>query len=76
MGFMKDNQSHNKRWAEVEIWLYMANKYFKSKNDLRKLNPKCRIQLLVKYITDIEEELRNSSQNSKLGNREMKKKDI
>lgn len=36
----------------------MTNKYFKSKNDLRKLNPKCRIHLLVKYITGIEEELR------------------
>lgn len=43
----------------------MTNKYFKSKNNLRKLNPKFRIHLLVKYITGIEEELRNSSQNSK-----------
>lgn len=50
----------------------MTNMYFKSKNDLRKLNPKCRIHLLVKYITGIEE-LRNSSQNSKWRNREMKK---
>ena len=50
----------------------MTNMYFKSKNDLRKLNPKCRIHPLVKYITGIEE-LRNSSQNSKWRNREMKK---
>lgn len=43
----------------------MTNKYVKLKNGLRKLNPNCRIYLLVKYITGIEEKLRNSSQNSK-----------
>ena len=52
----------------------MTNKYFKLKNGLRKLNPNCRIHLLVKYITGIEEKLRNSSQNSKWRNRKMKKK--
>lgn len=33
----------------------MANIFFELKNVLRKLNPNCRIQLLVKYVTGMKE---------------------
>ena len=50
----------------------MADMYFKLKNVLRKLNPNCRIHRLVKYVTGMEEKLRNFFQNSKWRNGETK----